>query len=39
MLPLERQDVRAEWRDPMPFFDYRGRFREDKARAPSRHRP
>ncbi|KAJ1477433.1 hypothetical protein T484DRAFT_1906320, partial [Baffinella frigidus] len=31
MIPLELQDYRKTWEDPMPFFDYRERFREDKV--------
>ncbi len=30
----EVQDYRTEWHDPMPFFDYQGKFRRDKIQVP-----
>ncbi len=31
MISLQLQDYRTEWEDPMPFYDYKGRFRLDKV--------
>ncbi|EKX34033.1 hypothetical protein GUITHDRAFT_119773 [Guillardia theta CCMP2712] len=32
VIPLEVQDYRIEWKDPMPFFDYDEKFRMDKIK-------